>query len=98
MSLSQNTFGHPELRRDDTAQALESFVEALLQGEVFGSAACRHFGNLRGLSKNQVIEHYIHHLSPFFIQALDEKAFLMGEKCNNFRMGGMTQRSVWSVR
>lgn len=85
------------IRGGDMAWAFQSLVEDLLQGEVFGSAACRHFGDLHGSSKNQVIEYYIRHLSPLFIQSLDEEAFLSGGKCNNSRMG-MTQHSVWSMR
>ena len=76
----------PELSRGDMAWAFQSFVEDLLQGEVFGSAACRHFGDLSGSSKNQVIEYYIHHFSPLFIQTLDEEAFLSGEKATDSRM------------
>lgn len=85
------------IRRSDMAGAFRSLVEDLLQGEVFGSAACRHFTGFQGSSKNQVIEFYIRHFSSLFIQSLDEESFLSGKKCNNSRMG-MTQQSVWSMR
>lgn len=67
----------------DRGRALLGFVEDILQGTAFGSAACRHFGPLCEFSKNQAIEYYIHYLLPFFVQAFDEEAFLTGKKATS---------------